>query len=204
MSMLQRQLKIFWRLFIEGGSEEGKISIKEIVATGVLAVLMLFIINPFSEAKDPVPALSEEIKAQSIEFNKASAVLSPAQKRSIEQLVNQHPSPDSMELTLAVWADQPLPPKGKELTADQKKLANMRSLSIENFVKSTGFEGDLVIFNMAEQAHWLSNMFNSTSTDLKATLAYEKHGGKLGKEKFRVFKSEGKPRKAVLVLAKRS
>ncbi len=163
-------------------------------------ILMTYSIVNFAEESNGTQDIGE-FSSQSIEFNRASAVLSPAHKRAIEGMLLVDDETKNKELTLAVWSDYPLPSQGKELGSDQRTLARMRMVAIKKFVESTSFKGKVRVFNMAEQSNSLAKMFNSTLRDLQSRIAYEKHGDDLHKQKMDVFKVEGKPRKAVLVLA---
>lgn len=145
----------------------------------------------------------EKVSSESIEFNKGSAVLTSAQKRTIEKMLMDSNKMKDSELSVAVWSDQPLPPKGKALSDDQQKLATQRTEAIQDFISTTKYKGEVTAYNMGEQANWLARMFNTTESELKSSMAYEKKGQSLMKEKFATFKEKGEPRKAVLVLSKK-
>ncbi len=105
------------------------------------------------------------------------------------------------EIQVAVWSDNPAPRHDEQLSKDDRTLADLRGSEIAKYVKRHG-NAKVVVYNMAERSSWLAKAFDTADAELKYEIGHDYKT--MSKQEFQIFRDNGKPSKAVvLVVMKR-
>ena len=170
------------------------ISVKTITITLFLATLSF---SPKGFAVDTNPARIGPNTTLTFPVSKAS--LSADAKSKLRELIKDaNVNGKIAEVQVAVWSDNPAPRKDEELSKTDRSLAEKRALAVRNFLKHNG-KVSVSSYNMAERASWLARTFDTTDAELKSEIG---PGGDrpMSKEEFQVFKNNGNPSKAVVLV----
>ncbi|MBY0314748.1 MAG: hypothetical protein K2Q26_04475 [Bdellovibrionales bacterium] len=133
-----------------------------------------------------------------VDFEKGSATLSPSEKQELRDLITSTKAKNKIDkVSIAVWSDQERPVRG-DLSAADRKLADQRKEAIKDAIE--GIDDDLSVkaYSMAEGTNWLARTFNTRDAELDSVFA--KKDAEIRREDFKVFKNDGGPSKAVVVL----
>lgn len=106
-----------------------------------------------------------------IEFSPSSALLSDRAVFSLNEIMRIAKNEGSInEIIVLSWSDEEYPSSHlKNLSKQQRKLADSRNLSIKQYIES--FKGlNVDTYNMAERPTKLSQWFNTTDNKLKSSL----------------------------------
>ena len=170
----------------------------------ILVLLVSLALMPTSWANWSKDKQSMHIDSATIEFSEGSYALTESQKSSIRDLVKKAKSTENRDwnLGVAAWADVPFPQGESEASSAQRDLADNRLKAINNFIETMDAPVDVDTYNMAEKSNWLAKLFNTEASEIKSTFAKKDMKTSTMKEKYQVYKKEGAPNKAVLVLHK--
>lgn len=134
----------------------------------------------------------------SVSFETGSAVLTQDSKKELADVIAKSRTEGKIdEVQVAAWSDNPVPRNGEELSKSDQKLAEKRAEAVKEYLKNSLKVSDVDSYNMAERASFVARMFNSTDAELKTELS---RGGDVSREEFQVFKDNGKPSKAVVLV----
>lgn len=138
-----------------------------------------------------------------LKFEKGASALTQDQKTELSGLFKDSKlAGKELDVTMAVWADEPMPAKGKSLSDTQRSLADRRIKSIKEYVKSMKLDlDDLDSFSMAESSNWMARTFNTEGAQLKNQVAKKSKNDDLMQTKYKVIKSDGDVQKAVIVVS---
>ncbi|MEZ4743828.1 MAG: hypothetical protein R3B45_15515 [Bdellovibrionota bacterium] len=141
------------------------------------------------------------LKVVTIEFSKDSNELTAKSKEMIETLIDKARSEGKVqEIKIAVWSDQPFPANSRDdLPKGDRKLAENRGHNIKNFLKHDLEVRWVHVYNMAEGANWLAEVFQTESSVLRKVFSTNNYKGKI-KPEIILFRNHGGPSKAVLVV----
>ncbi len=127
-----------------------------------------------------------------LDFETGKAELSVSAKNQLNNLVKQAQNEGgSISLQLAAWSDNPAPAKGKELSKDDRNLADKRVSAVKMYLEDNLKVRDIETYNMAKRANWISRAFKADDAEMK-TEVVQSGDRQLSKEEFQVFKDQGK------------
>ena len=132
-------------------------------------------------------------------FEAKQTVLTKDSKEKLNALIKEARTKGKItEVQVAVWSDNPAPRAGEELSKPDRELAESRAKTVQKYLKQH-FKASVETYNMAERASWLARTFETENAELKSEIG---HGGDspMSKEEFQVFKSNGQPSKAVVLV----
>lgn len=134
-----------------------------------------------------------------ISFKDNTAKLTSASKAKLDLLIKDAKIDGKInQVQVAAWSDNPAPRTDEELSRRDRRLADSRAKAIDNYLsKRSGV--DVKTFNMAERANWLARAFNTEEAELKKEIG---QGGDapLSNDELQIFKSNGRPSKAVVLV----
>lgn len=134
-----------------------------------------------------------------VTFAEKVSILSPEAMEKLDKLIHEANHTGTLaEVQVAAWSDNAAPKGEQELSKYDRALAESRAKNISTYIK-THANVDATTYNMAERANWLARTFDTAEAELKAEI---NRGGKapLSKPEFDVFKKEGKPSSAVVLV----
>lgn len=163
----------------------------------VLSLIFL----PILLATGPVLAGDNVMGSITLTFAPDATFLNARQRNVIDQALQQLAYGDvELDVNMAVWADQDFPGVKNSLSEEQQELAEERIESIEEYLEDQRIEiDDMDAYNMAHGSNWFARVFNMA--DFKTAITEGTDDRLLEERKYRIFKEEGGPSKAVVVLA---
>lgn len=131
--------------------------------------------NPSAQVSMEAKQLAAENESQvltEISFRKGSAELSPLSLQKLEKLLKSVQNQGEIEqIRVISWADQAYPTKEiRELSDDQKKLADQRNHSIQTYLMTKDKRIPIEAVNMAVRPSTLNNMWGSPDSRIKKSL----------------------------------
>ena len=136
-------------------------------------------------------------------FDPQSDKLNKAGKEKIHALIDKVNLESKAErISVVAWSDKSLHSSDAPLTAADKNLADRRADEIRRYIKSEFTLSQVVPFNMAENASWMSKAFDADGTELKSIFAKE-NSPLLSDQEFQVVKELGRPGVAVIIVKRR-
>lgn len=103
------------------------------------------------------------------------------------------------EVQIAAWSDNPIPVDNQALSKLDRSLADRRANTLRDYLKKPLKVDDVVLHNMAERSTWLSRTFETDDAELKSEITRGAYAP-MSKEEFRVFRANGKPSNAVVLV----
>jgi len=134
-----------------------------------------------------------------VDFPEKKSGLTLDAKSKIDELIrNARARGQIKEIQVAVWSDNPVPRPTEQLSKSDRVLAEQRAKNLTTYLKSRSKVG-VSTHNMAERASWLAKMFDTTDAELKSEIG---HDGRnyMSSAEFQVFKDNGNPSKAVVLV----
>ncbi len=134
-----------------------------------------------------------------ISFPEKSAALTDEAKQELIKLIKDAKSNGTIsEVQVAAWSDNPAPRAKEELSKPDRKLAESRAQAVNKYLSGRA-KVSITTHNMAERASWLARAFETTDAELKTEIG---RGGDapMSKSEFQIFKNNGKPSKAVVLV----
>ena len=132
-------------------------------------------------------------------FAEKQAVLTQGAKTKLNALIKDANANGKInEIQVAAWSDNPAPRKDEQLSKPDRDLAEKRAKAVNAYIKNHA-KTSVSTYNMAERASWLARIFDTSDAELKAEIG---PGGKapMSREEFQVFKNNGQPSKAVVLV----
>jgi hypothetical protein len=141
------------------------------------------------------------LKSAFVEFSAGSAKLTAADKNKLRQLVREGLTMGDIDhVTVAAWADKPLPAPRQSHNATDRGLADERLELIKDFLKTETEVYDVDTYSMAESANWLARTFNTREAELKSIFGRTDTDAPIRRSEFRVIRELGAPSRAVVVV----
>jgi len=135
-----------------------------------------------------------------VSFEAGKSALSNTEKDKLKKLLADARSSGKVkQVQIATWSDNFIPSGKKELSKADRKLATLRSKSIQNYLDRQLNVKDFTIHNMAERSTWLSRMFETDDAVLKTEIS-ENPDLPMSKTEFKVFKDNGEPSSSVVLV----
>lgn len=138
-----------------------------------------------------------------ISFEPGSAVLSQDSKDKLKNAIRDaRASGKIKKIETAVWSDNEVPIAGENLSKADRELASRREKVVKSYLKDNLNISSIVqTHNMAERPSWFAKAFNTTDAELKEATNRQKPVVK--EEEYRVFKENGRPSVAVVVIKRK-
>lgn len=149
-----------------------------------------------AQAAPPV----EVFKTVVLTFKRGSDELPDSEKMKLKQAINEAKGKGEIaKAEVAVWSDKDHPATGNLPRADEK-LASDRIEKVKDVLNDDlGALQSVDAYNMANNASWLGRNFHTDEAKLDAVMAKQEPGN-LARKDFLIFKREGAPSKAVVLL----
>lgn len=158
--------------------------------------------NVTKRTQSPVSAI--KISSLDIEFLNGSSDLTPDTIDNLQSLLENSKQQGRIgEIHIAAWADQKLSPEQDQLSRSERRLANKRIKEITRVIESFKelIEGAEVLkYSMAERDNFLSKNETRDDSELESIFAQKGAPENFGPEEFKVFRHDGGPRKAVILI----
>ncbi len=137
----------------------------------------------------------------SISFEPGEAILTSDAKMKLNALADRAEmnKNDITKIEIAAWADAATPQEGESLSRADRDLAQARAKAVQSYLKRSLKGKNTDTYNMAERASWLAKVFDTSDAQLKSEVTHESDNP-LTREDFKIFKSQGTPSKAVVVV----
>lgn len=131
--------------------------------------------DPSAQVSMEAKQLAAENESQvltEISFRKGSAELSPLSRQKLEKLLKSVQNQGEIEqIRVISWADKAYPTKEvRELSNDQKKLADERNHSIQTYLMTKDKRIPVEAVNMAVRPSTLNNLWGSPDSRIKKSL----------------------------------
>ncbi len=161
----------------------------------------LLCLVPFAMAKEKYSRVSsvEEYDSIVVSFAKGSHKLPGKHVEMLRELVRKAQARGNIsKIEIAAWSDKEHPSTGT-LSKAGRTLADKRLKTVKDVLRrDIGSMSYIGTYNMAENAHWLGRVFNTSEAELDAVFA-KKEVGALDRQDFKLIKRDGKPSKAVVI-----
>jgi outer membrane protein OmpA-like peptidoglycan-associated protein len=165
--------------------------------------------QPTTSAPAPVPAPSTTADVQHhdhiygvVAFPKGQYALSELAKERLAAMCRDMKARGQIEhVKAAVWSDKDLPSNDQDLSKNDLKLADRRAEAIENFLDDELDVTSVTSYNMAKRSSWLARLFNTGDAELKSLFSV-RGATEISDEDFYIFKNEGGPSRAVVIIEK--
>ena len=136
-----------------------------------------------------------------VTFEPGEAILTSDAKMKLNALAERAEATkrDIAKIEIAAWADTATPKEGETLSKADRDLAQARAKAVQAYLKRSIKGKNTDTYNMAERANWLARVFDTSDAQLKGEVTNESENP-LSREDFKIFKSQGTPSKAVVVV----
>ncbi len=145
-------------------------------------------------------AVTSVYESTTVKFEAGSTSLNASETAKLREAIqNAKAKGEVAKIEVAAWSDKDYPRGGKNLSKDDRKLADERISSIKGEIRDeTSMFERIKAFNMAKGSHWLGRTLNTSGSKLDAVFA-KKDTDALVREDFNLIKDEGAPSKAVVI-----
>lgn len=139
-----------------------------------------------------------------ITFEQGSAVLTQESKDKLKNAVRDARASGKIKMVdTAVWSDNEVPREGQDLSKADRDLASRREKVVKDYLKDNLRVSSIVrSHNMAERPSWFAKTLSLSDAELKDATNKEKSIVK--EEEYRVFKDNGRPSTAVVVIKRKT
>ncbi|MBY0472559.1 hypothetical protein K2X30_15450 [bacterium] len=170
---------------------------KQLSKVFFVGILTTFLSTPVFAAETRIEAPAKTI---TLYFDKGSDTLSASAQKALDQFVAESRPGGISRFVVAAWSDRPFN-QTRDLPNSQKDLAGKRLDHINDYLKDNlNSSAKVDKYNMAERTNWLSKTLNTREAELKDTIASGNNQVEFSKQEFLLFKNNGGPSKAVVVV----
>ncbi len=163
----------------------------------LLAILTILPFGALAFAEDKNPARIGP--NTTLTFTPSHSALTEDSKEKLNALIKDARAHGRInEVQVAVWSDNPAPRRNENLSPADRKLAEERGETVGKYLKNHS-KVSISTYNMAERASWLAKTFDTADAELKAEIGTGKDVA-MSKEEFQIFKNNGQPSKAVVLV----
>lgn len=144
---------------------------------------------------------SENMQSVVLDFEEGITELSSSQGEEINRVLKSSAlNNKEIDIHMAVWADEDFPGVKNNLNKEQRKIAKNRIKAIKEHIKLAKADvDDIEAYNMAEGSNWFVRVFQMD--DFKSALSKSTEEDEVYERKYQIYKQNGAPKKAVIVLS---